>query len=757
MAQEQQPLPRLRYQDLAKVLRDSSPGLFDDASDEELVHAAVTSDPKLKDFIIADPLEGIEIAGLPRRISPGGPPLAATVPTVRAPQHGVVTGAAMAARIVPEVALSILGTGLGATAGLSGGPAAVGTVPAGAIMGNRVGGATGAAIGELIAQEIELAFGAREERNPLLAGTSAALGAIVPKPLRAGGSVALGVVRRGAQGAAFGVADTTARSVIEEGQLPSMESVGLATGMGLVLGTGFGGFEARGITRRRGAAAAEADNIRQQIEAQLTKNAADDAAEAAAEEAANNALKQQAFQALLDDGVPPEQAIAIVEEGASLFGKGPAGLLPEQAGPSSGGGTGIATRVDPQGNATLPQLDRLDPNGPPILGREGDPGPPPTLTDQLETQIRESLENNTSGLGGRANLVTEKGIRLTSDIGPPRLDLSAPAQGRLPGTVPRQRVKARTPGRPLKVRPEGGGRQRQPTVAEASADVASVQGQRRLRDIDIDDIPDGAMDDPGFAAAARQAVLDGYDGSPGELWRRWQEQLDAADDINAGSVDADRLLLQRIASLGGVGADANTTFPGEVRALLEMRPTAARRGRRIKNPNSPNAFAKDSIVTLDQIGGVRGVVKAAGKGGRDLDSLAENLLASDGFEISGGDELLRAIFKAEENIRLKAEGRLPGDVPVNDKSGWWERGIDQDAAAATADALEESARRVGTAELDGAQDQLLRVLTGAEEADVISQVRMLNEEGAKVGLPGMLPKGVKPRSIFQQIKDKLCG
>lgn len=801
------PQGQATYQEFARAVRQSfPPGSFEGIGDAELVHAVVTENPELKAGLIADPLEGIEIAGLPRQL-PGGPPPMPNEPflggTIPGASTGLTRGIATGLRIAPEIIGSITGAtvmGLGSAAatGSTGGTLAP-TIPAAVLAGESFGGAVGAGVGEIAAQEFEMFTGERTARNPLVVGGATVLGGIPIAPASPVLGTGVNIARRMGQGSAFATADLVMRKNFEEGKFPTAEEFlvtgGIGAGVGTVLGTGEQGLQRfiRGQAARRGPAGDAARSVSDQIDEQIAKHVAADAAEAAEIAASEAAMKQQVFNSLTERGMDPLEAEAIINGAAELIdagNTGPRGLIAQTAGgppprvppdpfaelrgplrerglsdaqieeilgpvPQAPppdvqafqrGGTGIATRVTPEGEAIPPQIDIIDPNAPPIIGRPGPPAPPPTLTQQLADQVAEGMEAPSLAVLPKSQLVTEKALHLRADTEMP--PVFVPTQPRLRG-VPRGGV-VRKPRIPTRVRRPRG---TVPSMQEASGGVVSAAGQQRLRNIDITEMPAGAMDDPGFSLAHRVAREEGSTLSDAELFRRYQENVDDAAEINADIVDAETLLLRRIAQLGGLRVRRDDIFHGEVSKFLEFRETAGRAGKGGEGVKP----TKGGIYTTRSLGGVNDVVRPEGTGGRDVDSIVENL-QSEGFEIGSGLELLAALQEALLKISKRNAGELPGQVPVNNGPQWYWRSSDQDLAATAGDALEGNAHTGGAfRDQAEAQQQILRILSGAESEGMDANMRVLNEAGEAAGLPPVRPQGVRPARLLKQIKDNLCG
>jgi len=794
------------YQEFARAIRQSfPPGSFEGIGDAELVHAVVTENPDLKAGLIADPLEGIEIAGLPRML-PGGPPPMPDRPFGDAVPPGASTGLtrgiATGLRVGPEIVGSITGAtimGIGSTAAAVGSSGTLApAIPPAILAGESFGGAVGAGTGEILAQEFEMFTGERTERNPLVVGGATILGGIPLAPASPVLGVGVNIARRAAQGAAFATADLTMRKNFEEGQFPTAEEFMTVAGIGSVvggtLGTGEQGLQRfiRNQAARRGPAGEAAKSVSDQIDDQLAKHAADDAAEAAEIAASEAAMKQQVFNTLTERGMDPLEAEAIIDGAAELIdagNTGPRGLIAQTAGgppprapadpfaelrvglaerglsepqideilgpvPQAPppdvqafqrGGTGIATRVTPEGEAIPPQIDIIDPNAPPIIGRPGPPAPPPTLTQQLADQVAAGMEAPSLAVLPKSQLVTEKALHLRADTELP--PVFVPTQPRLP-RVPRGGV-VRKPRIPTRVRRPGP----VPSIEEASGGVVSATGQQRLRNIDITEAPAGAMDDPGFAFAHRVAREEGSTLSDAELFRRWQENIDDAAEINSDIVNTEVLLLRRIAKLGGFRTRRGDVFHGEMERLLEARTVDVRHGKSGKGVKP----TKGGTFVSRHLGGVADVIRPEGKGGVDVDTIVENL-AAEGFDIKSGLELLEAVDEAVLRISRRNAGELPGQIPVNNGPEWYFRSADRDLAATAGDALEDSAHTGGAfRDQDEAQQQILRILTGAESEGMEANMRMLNEAGEAAGLPPVRPQGVRPATLLQQIRDNLCG
>jgi hypothetical protein len=801
------------FQEFARALRRLAPeGTYEGVGDAELVHAAVGLDPTLKSALIADPLEGIELlSALPpvRTRLPGGPP---QLPPTRSmpptpfstvnqetgevvlqppptPEPPLVRNVAMGLRAGPEMIGSIVGGVLGGTGGLGTapvtGPGALPAAAAGTIAGESFGGAVGAGIGEIMAQEFELKFGSRLRRSPAVVGGATALGGVPIGLADESLGVAVNLGRRMGQGAAFSTADLAMRTQIEEGRPPTAEEF-LATGVaGAAVGIGLGGLEqgvrsiARSRGRRRGGPArAEAEKNAADIQAVIKQNAADDAAELAQQQAALENAKRQVFETLVNEGVDPTEAVRLIEMGETppipprgllsestsrgreqpvapvdefaqlrqaLAEQGASpeeinrilGPAPQAAAPRQAFG---ATQVTPEGVAIPPQVDVTGAGPPPFLSRAGDPGPPPTTTDLMESQLRASLEApNVGGISPRLN--TTRGIRLTADPNLP--PIFTPTTGPLKGI--RQTRKPRVKKRPVK-------RERlTPSITEATGGAVTRSAQQRLRDVDMDTLPEGAMDDPGFVKAAQLAVLEGFDGSEALLYRRWLENVEAAAERNAGAVDAETLLLRTVARLGGIGPEGGFGNTDEFARLLQMRDRVPRRGRGGVDVKP----TRGGMMTTSSVVGIRNVVRSRGvEGGKSLDTMAE-ALRGEGIRIDSPNELLDAIDDAITRLRQHEAGTLQGaNVKPDDGPGWWQRAADQDFAEAFAETMEDNVRRVSVArDLDNAREAYLRILTGAEGEDLEARVQLTRPEGIEAGLP---PAGTRRRTIFQQMKDR-CG
>lgn len=732
--------------EFARALRQNAPaGTYEGIGDAELVHGALTAQPELADLVIADPLAGIEIAGLPPGLPGGigGPP---PVPEPRNASTKTTRGIAMGLRMVPEITGSVIGGVVGAGGALVAGqagpqafsPEELVTVPAAARGGEMMGGAIGAGIGEIAAQEFELFTGERTRRSPGVVGAATALGGITVAPFDPGIGTAANVLRRGGQGAAFATSDLAARTAIEEGRVPTAEEFLTAGGIGFGLGTGLGGIEAgtagRVRRRRTNAAKAEADRVRTSITDQIKRAEAAEAQELAEQAAAQQAMVEQVFGEMVEAGVSPEDAIRVIQEGVGGEGPPPLprGLLTE------GQAQGPATRVTPEGEAIPPILEPVGQGPPPgTMPISRGAGPPPTTADLLESEIRLALELR-SPVSPTPRLVTEKGIRLTADVNAP--PIFVPSQPRLPGTVARKQP-ARF--RQAPITPENAPPKRfVPSVEQATGGLARRTGQQRLRDIDMTEVPAQALvEDSEFMKGARVAVQEGFDGPEVELYRRYLEQVETAADINAGNIDEPALLLRTIAQHGGIGVAENKIFSGEVSHLLGFRDTAVRTPR----------LGRAHQYTTNNVQGVRGVVKP--RGGRDLDTMREILRDELGLELEAGGDVVNAVERAVSEIRSRGGiGEPPPGIAPDLGPGWWRRGADQDFAASFADVLETTARQNAT-DMDAAQQQYLRILTGADGRDLELRASITKADGTDAGLP---PAGVRPRTLFEQIKHR-CG
>lgn len=114
-------------------------------------------------------------------------------------------------RVVPPIIGTAAGATLGGATGVLGGPAAPGTVPAGALWGGAAGGALGGGIGEYLAEKVEPYGANNDHASPGRIGVASALSAIPGGALVKQGKTLVSALR----GAALGYAGTAGNKLVE--------------------------------------------------------------------------------------------------------------------------------------------------------------------------------------------------------------------------------------------------------------------------------------------------------------------------------------------------------------------------------------------------------------------------------------------------------------------------------------------------------------------------------------------------------------
>lgn len=147
-----------------------------------------------------------------------------------------------------------------------------------------------------------------------------------------------------------------------------------------------------------------------------------------------------------------------------------------------------------------------------------------------------------------------------------------------------------------------------------------------------------------FDALYDDAVAQGYKGPKNALKALYTEQADNAlgyaQDMAASSPQASgRELLEAVRAAGGIGVDAERSFKGEVRTLLE---DVSKQGRTKAGKVMPSRSGG--------VGGIAGIIKGEGGGGQPLDRIREALVEA-GIGGERYDDLSVLVDDIREAIR----------------------------------------------------------------------------------------------------------
>lgn len=209
--------------------RRLNPGKFDEFSDADLLDSIKRLDPGTYGLIDQD-LQGAEILGQSLREMPAAPQR--QIPTQPVTPSTFDTLATTGLRLAPPL--------------LAGGAAAMLTKSPAAVAGASAA-ATG--LGETAAQYYEKTFGARDAINPYVIAGESALGAI--NPAARGSSMLARTASQVGYGATLGAGESVLRTGLEEGRLPTAGEVGTQALAGGVLGGAIhAGFEGVGAVAR---------------------------------------------------------------------------------------------------------------------------------------------------------------------------------------------------------------------------------------------------------------------------------------------------------------------------------------------------------------------------------------------------------------------------------------------------------------------------------------------------------------------------
>lgn len=242
----------LSPRELAQAYRDENPGLYDDIDDADLIIAIRDEDPET--YQLMDPLlEGMSTLmtgkGQPRT-GVVDPPPAIPLPVLSTPKiTGLDRIITTGLRVGGAIGGGIVGGAMGAGSGGVSLPV-VGAIP-GAVAGASAGGAVGSGLGETGAEWYEKATGLRGEMSPGAIAWETGLGAVTPAAR--GVTVAGRMAHQAAVGSGLGGVGTVGRSLIEQGELPTLRDTALNMGIGAVVGGGLqGGVEGGNATRSLG-------------------------------------------------------------------------------------------------------------------------------------------------------------------------------------------------------------------------------------------------------------------------------------------------------------------------------------------------------------------------------------------------------------------------------------------------------------------------------------------------------------------------